>query len=74
MGTYDKEIDELYKICEIDTAHIFNVRRTINTGCLNNKLNTSYDFLRRKLSTGASDVPRKRSMLNVRVDALTYLD
>ena len=70
---HDKEIRDLYNLCGLDADAVFEVRRTINKGTLNNKLNTSCEFLTQRLYT-ALNQPRKRSMANVRVNAMTYLD
>lgn len=39
-----EEITRLYKTCGLDSSVQYSMRKDINTGSLENKLNTSYAF------------------------------
>lgn len=42
-----EEITKLYKSCGLNSLAKFDMRTDINTGTLNNQLNSSYGFLNR---------------------------
>jgi hypothetical protein len=40
-----EEIESLYKICGLNERSLYGIRTTINSGMLDNKLNSNFEFL-----------------------------